>query len=179
MENIFLKTGLSEKELLGKAYEMGFQSEKKFGGCSQCVLIPFIELLDLDVNVFTAATGLAGGIAITTEGPCGAFLGGILCLNYYFGRDYNNFENSDLIRKPFEMILDFRNKFIEQYGSYICREIHKKTFGRTFDLNNEKDWIEFDKAGAHIDKCTDVVGKASMWVMEILINSMNNKVSYE
>jgi len=175
MEEILLKTGLTEKELLEKAYELGFQSEKQYGGCSQCVLVPFIELLGFSTDVFIAATGLAGGIAVSTEGPCGAYTGGILCLSYFWGRDYPNLENSELIRTPFSMILEFRQKFIDQYGSYICRGIHQKIFGRTFDLTDEQGWKEFEEAGAHVDKCTDVVGKAAMWIMEILINSTRNE----
>ena len=171
MKNIFSKTKLSEKELVEKAYEIGFQGEKKYWGCSQSVLIPFIELLDLNPEIFGALTGLAGGIASTTEGPCGAFLAGVLCLSYYFGRDYNNLEDKQSIEKPKEMILDLKNKFIEQYGSCICKEIHHKIFGRNFDLNSEQDWEEFENAGAHLDKCTEVVGKASKWTMEILINA--------
>ncbi len=174
VEKILAKTGLSEKELLEKAYKIAFQGEKKYWGCSQSIMLPFIELLGLNAEVLKGLTGMAGGIASTTEGPCGAYIAGILCLGYFFGRDYNSLENKQLIERPKEMILDFRNKFVEHYGSCICKEIHQNIFGRTFDLNCEEGWEEFETAGAHDDKCTGVVGKAAMWVMDILIDAAKN-----
>ncbi len=171
MKDFFLETKLSEEELLEKAYEIGSQGEKKYWGCSQSVLLPFIELLGLNTELFGALTGMAGGIASTTEGPCGAFLAGVLCLSHYFGRDYDHLADKQAIEKPKEMVLDLRKKFMDQYGSCTCKEIHKKLFGRCFDLNCEQDWEDFENAGAHADKCTDVVGKASMWTMELLINA--------
>ena len=64
---------------------------------------------------------------------------------------------------------------MEEYGTVICREIHKNKYGRTFKLMDEenlgidKDELkEFEAMGAHENMCTTVAGLSAMWVIDIL-----------
>jgi hypothetical protein len=64
--------------------------------------------------------------------------------------------------------MKLHDKFINEYGSILCKDIQKKIMGRSFNLWDPKDYEEFEKAGGHTDKCPDVVGKAAEWTVEIL-----------
>lgn len=60
-------------------------------------------------------------------------------------------------------------RFVQEYGSSICKEIHKKVLGKTYHLNNPEEWDAFLAAGGHADKCPSVVGKAAKWAAEIIL----------
>ena len=94
-----------KKELLEKAYEMGFEYEKKYKGCSQCTLAAVQDLLEIqDDATFKAASGFAGGGGITIEGPCGGFTGGVMVLSQLCGRERKNFDDPDRKVVPFSKI---------------------------------------------------------------------------
>ena len=51
-----------KNELMEKAFQLGFDYEKTYRGCSQCTIAAIQDTLDIrEDNVFKAATGLAGG----------------------------------------------------------------------------------------------------------------------
>lgn len=78
--------------LLQKAYELGFEYEKTYRGCSQCVVAAIQDTLDLrDDAIFKAATGFAGGCGLTGIGVCGAFAGGVMVLGQLLGRERADF----------------------------------------------------------------------------------------
>ena len=53
-----MKESCSREELIERAYQLGFDYEKKYRGCSQCTLAAIYDTLDFnDDNVFKAATG--------------------------------------------------------------------------------------------------------------------------
>jgi len=60
--------------------------------------------------------------------------------------------------------------FIETYGNVVCKEIHNKIFGKSYILRTKDVRDEFEEAGAHLDKCTTVIGMSVMWVAEILMD---------
>jgi hypothetical protein len=67
------------------------------------------------------------------------------------------------------------NRFNREYGSHICRKIHHRIFGRDFDLNSAPQRVAFEKLGAHVDKCTSVVGQAAAWAAELILEELSNR----
>ena len=56
--------GKTTRELLDKAYELGYRYEKDYRGCSQCALAAIYDTLKIhDDNVFKSATGFASPAA--------------------------------------------------------------------------------------------------------------------
>ena len=70
------------------------------------------------------------------------------------------------------------DKFVEEYDSPLCKDVQKKIFGRSFNLLDPKEYEEFEKAGAHVDKCPDVSGKVARWTAEILLNELKKSKKY-
>jgi C_GCAxxG_C_C family probable redox protein len=158
-------------ELTEKAYKLGKEYEKTYRGCGQCVIAALQDALDTrNDDVFKAATGLAGGTGLAGDSGCGAYIGGVLVLGSLLGRERNNFSDPEGIRlKTHQLARKFRKRFIQEYGSVICRDIQNKILGRYYYLADPQEYEKFHNAGAHDVHCPEVVGKAARWMAEILL----------
>lgn len=156
------------------AYERGFQSEKSIKGCAQCVLAAVFNLTgQFNSLLFQAASGFSGGMAITGDGCCGGYSGGILAMGTFAGRRWEKIEiDGDKVEqyKSYEMAQKLHDRFLQTYGSVICADIHRLIFDQAYCLRTKEVRNAFELAGAHIDKCTTVVATASAWVAEILLD---------
>ncbi len=159
----------TKKEILDKAYALAFEYDQKYGCCPQCVLATIQDVFNIvNDEVFKAAHALAGGVALTGEGTCGALSGGIMALSSKYGRFRKNFGRAGYL-KSYKLAKKLHDRFVQEYGSCICREVQKKMFGKSFNLWDADDYKEFERMGAHKDKCPDVAGKVARWVAEILL----------
>ena len=153
-----------------KAYELGHYYEKTYRGCSQCAIAALQDVFNIrNDDIFKAATGLSGGSALSTEGSCGGYVGAIMILSHIVGRERDKFDDPEGIRyKTHELAGKLRQKFIDEYGTIICRNIQTKVMGRPYYLADKQEAEKFHNAGAHDIYCPDVVGKAARWAAEIL-----------
>jgi hypothetical protein len=171
--------GLSREELLDKTYAQGAAYESISGSCSQCTAATLYEFLEINDAVVRAANSSCAGQASTGLGTCGGVIGGTMVLDYFLGRPVEAM-SSEPSKKP--EIERFRNaiwtakllcdRFAQEYGSILCSAIQTKLFGRTYYLSDPDEYQKFLKAGGHSDptKCMRVVGNASKWTMEILLD---------
>ena len=153
--------------------KLGFAYERDYRGCAQCVIAALADGLDArnaaTDAIFKSATGLAGGVAQETDGHCGAYSGGAMMIGHYLGRERDNFADPEQVRlQTSALVSKLHRKFIDEYGTVICGQIHTRIMGRPFYLKDADERSKFDEAGAHTDKCTGVVGRAARWTAEIL-----------
>ena len=153
-----------------KAYELGKKYERTYKGCGQCFVGAVQDALNLKGDeVFKASTAFAGGIGLMGDGSCGAYVGGILILGDRIGREKSDFIDAPGVRfKTYSLAKRYHDLFIEKYGSVTCRDIHMKIFGRPYFLNDKEEFMKFEQAGGHEDKCPEVVGVAARWLLELL-----------
>jgi C_GCAxxG_C_C family probable redox protein len=159
-----------------QAQRLGFEYERDNRGCAQCTFAALQDALELHSPesdaVFKAASPLAGGVAGEADGQCGAYSGGVLLLGLMFGRERNAFSDPSQKRyKARDYASKFHEYFIEEYGSVTCEHIHRKLFGRTYCLRDPVDKAAYMAKGAYVDKCTNVVGKAAGWIVDILADA--------
>lgn len=163
----------SKEEILEEVYNLAFKYEAERGSCPQCVLAAIMETLDIgDPNTIKAADAMAGGTALSTEGTCGALVGGLMAISIIVGRSYEDFSAGEQKRRVFQYSKKLYDKFIEEYGSPVCKDVHQKLFGRTFKLLDPEEYQEFEKAGAHVDKCPSVSGNVARWTAEIILDDL-------
>ena len=165
-------TGASRKkqEAMEKAYRTAFDYEREYGGCSQCVVAAVSETAGpISDEVVKASHALAGGGALTCRGTCGALAAGMLALSASHGRDRENFGNGRFINS-YVLAKKLQERFVEEFGSTACPDVQTRIMGRSFDLWDPQDYKAFEAAGGHADKCPDVVGKAAMWTVEVLLD---------
>lgn len=166
----------SREEVLDKIYKLAYKYEAERGSCPQCVLAALHETLGVgDPKTIQAADAMAGGTALSAEGTCGALVGGLLAIGSVVGRTYKDFSAGERKRRVFQYSIKLYDRFVKEYGSPVCKGVHMKIFGRTFNLRDSKDYAEFEKAGAHVDKCTSVSGNTARWAAEILIDDLKIK----
>ena len=153
----------NKDELIRKAGELSYRYEADYGGCAQCTIAGVLDALEINnPAIVKAGSGLAGGVAKMCDGVCGGYSGAVMMTGSIFGRRKSFLDNDDEDKqKSYEMARAVRDRFMSEYGSVICGELHMKIFGRRYDMYDEKDMEEFDEAGAHVDKCTSVVRLAA------------------
>ncbi len=159
-----------EKEIAQKAYDLGFEYERIYRGCAQCTVAGAQEALGIaSPEVFKAAIGLSAGGGLLCTGMCGGYSGGILVMSSLYGRERDKIDDDEENKRcSFRMAQELHDRFVKEYGTVICREIHTKIFGQTFDLLDPAEKEAFNAQGAHTDKCTRVVGLAARWTVELI-----------
>jgi len=127
-------------------------------------------------DVFKAMTGFMGGGADTCKGFCGGLTGGIAAISCLFGRTRTEFDYRiwDLsLRALVKKLID---RFDAEFNGTLCREVHMKMFGRTFDIfdkEQEKIFLETlkkDERGG----CAYPVAKGSAMAAEIIWDELHN-----
>ena len=170
----------SKEEVMEEAYGLAFTYEAERGSCPQCVLAALMETVGAgDAATIQALDGLAGGTALSAEGTCGALVGGLAAISSLAGRTYEDFAAGEKKRAVGDYAKALYDKFIGEYGSPVCKEVHKRLFGRTFNFWDPQDYQEFEKAGGHVDKCPSVTGNVARWAAEIIISMQENKATTE
>jgi C_GCAxxG_C_C family probable redox protein len=157
-------------DTLQTAYDLGYEYEGKYGACSQCTILAIMDTLGTrNEDVFKASFGFAGGIGSLSE-SCGALAAGIMMISLEHGRELTNLtiQTEEERRDCLEMVRELHARYLEEYGSNKCADVHLKLFGRTFDQWNQEEFDEFLHLGGHVDKCTSVVGNVACWTVEIL-----------
>jgi C_GCAxxG_C_C family probable redox protein len=163
--------------IIQRAFSLGFEYEKTITGCCQCTIAAIQDAMGIQNDaVFKAGSGLTAGGGISCEGSCGGYIGGVMVMSSVFGRRRERWDNDkdekDCAHNMARALLD---KFNQEYGSNICKTIHLSIFGRDFDLKNSLDREAFEQFGAHLDKCTSVVGKAAAWATELILDELSNR----
>jgi len=164
---------MAEKNASERAYELGKYYEKTYRGCSQCVIAALQDVFNLRNDaIFKAATALAGGGGAATDGSCGSYTGAIMFLGSLAGREREKFKDSEGIRfRTYELAKKLHDKFIQEYGSVVCRNIQTKIMGRPYYLPDPDEYRKFQESGAHDIHCPEVVGKAAHWTAEIVLEA--------
>jgi hypothetical protein len=171
---------LSREELLDKAHELGAAYEQNSYSCSQCTVAALYRILGFPDVLVKAACSNAAGTAWQLMGTCGGLVGGIMVLDYYFGRPFEHMSDQEVIMDPnvndlfvsqpiARMLL---NKYIENYGTFTCANIQQQIFGRVFYLEDPQEFEKLEAAGGHSDlqKAPRIVGNAARWALEVLLD---------
>ena len=169
---------MEKNSIIQKAHDLGYEYESKFGNCAQCTVAAVQDALGLkNDHIFQVASGFGGGIGRNCDGVCGGYSGGVILISSFLGRTRENITDKDCMIDGYNTASLLHDKFIAQYGTVICTDIHNILFGRTFNLRDQNDMNIFNNLGAHVDKCTSVVGQAAAWTAEILLEELKKRES--
>ncbi len=144
------------KKIIEEAYRIGYEHEKRHGGCAQCTIAALqdsIEFIPVNKDVFRAGSCLDGGATPTGIQNCGAFTGAGIIIGYLCGRKRDGFKgHADVSHKLMRKVYE---KFKEDYGSVLCKDVRKAM-------------------EQYSDKCPRVVGKATAWAAEAILSEFTN-----
>jgi C_GCAxxG_C_C family probable redox protein len=160
-----------------KAYQLGDQYERIYHGCGQCLVAAVFDALGFQQDaVFSAATGLAGGLGLVGDSTCAAMVGAIMIFGLFYPRRREFFDDDRENKyQTYLLAQKLIDRYQSQYGSTRCHDIHSKILGRPYDLSVPDERKAFEEAGAHVDKCTEVVALAAKWTVEILSQAVLNE----
>ena len=168
----------SRVELLNRVEERAGFYMNKYGGCGQCSLRALQEELKLPGGpaVLKAAGFTNLGIALTGN-ICGALLGGIMAMGLACGReDFSDtiYPQPEVVDETYGLprslmlIRSFYQRFIQEFGSWACRDLQVRIFGRSFETVVLEEEEAFHKAGGH-QACVGLVGKAARLAAETIL----------
>ena len=168
---------IEKDALIRQAYDTGFNYEKTYKGCAQSTIAAVQDTLGIRNDfVFKAGGGLAAGCGMLRDGPCGGYSGGIMIMSMFFARKRDKFDDDrEENYCSYHMAVALHERYMKEYNTIICKDIHNVIFGRSFDIWDREQKALFEEAGAHTDKCTGVVANACAWTMEILLKEMENR----
>ena len=155
--------------LLEGLHNSAWRFERESHGCAQATVKALHDYFPINDIVFKIASPCSGGMSNSGIGPCGGFLGGVLVLGYFFGRDIQHTNMSGREFRDRVLVNQLRERFQSNYSGLACREVQAFVFGHSFDLFNEEDKERFELEGGHTTVCPGVVGEAAKWVAEILL----------
>jgi len=161
--------GLTKEQAMEKAYKIAFEGEGLRQGCSQATWNAVSEVLGIKNDfIFKLTSALEGGGACTAKVACGAWSGAMFVFSYFFGRTYDQWLKSEKNLKSSFLGQKLYKKFVDEWGSAVCSEMHKKIYGRNFDFSNKEDFDVFEEMGAHTTGCTVVCARVSAWTIDII-----------
>jgi C_GCAxxG_C_C family probable redox protein len=155
---------VSKEELLNRIEQTAYGYERDHHGCSQCVLLSLQEHLKIgNEATFRAASPLAAGVALMGD-SCGALLGGMMALGLAFGRE--KVEDFGALAASALKARALYERFRQEFGSCLCREVMAAQLGRFYDLATE--YEAFQQAGGY-EHCPRVVGKTARMAAELIL----------
>lgn len=149
-ENDKIDIGDKAQEIILKAYKLGYDFEKKHGGCCRCIIAALqnsIDFVPKDKDLFRAASCLDGGATPAGIQNCGAFTGSGMALGWLCGAD--EFADTKLSHR---LIRQVYKRFETEYGSVLCKDVKKK-------INHN---------------CPEVVARAAKWTAEVLLSQFTD-----
>ncbi|HZK10192.1 MAG TPA: C-GCAxxG-C-C family protein [Clostridia bacterium] len=158
-----------KKDLIDKAASLGYEYERKYGNCPQCTIAAIQDTFGIiDDDVFKQSYGFGAGIGLTSKGTCGALSAAILIIGSLHGREKADF-HSGRNAKCYELSKQLVEKVEEEYGGILCHEIQRKIMGDSFDLNKQEEFLAFEAAGGHDDKCPSVIAFVAGYLAELIV----------
>ncbi len=138
------------KKFIENAHKLGYDLEKKHGGCCRCTVAALQRAIDFipeDKDLFRAASCLDGGATPAGIQNCGAFTGAGIVIGWLCGAD--NFGNTKLSH---QLIRQVYKKFETEYGTVLCKDVREK-------INSN---------------CPKIVARAAKWTAEVLLRQFTN-----
>ncbi|MHA1270661.1 MAG: C-GCAxxG-C-C family protein [Candidatus Helarchaeota archaeon] len=159
------------ESIINKAYELGKLYEKKCTGCAQTSVAAIFEALGIwSDDVFKAASGLADGLGLTTDGTCGALVGGSMAISFIFGREKKDFNDIFKPFKSYELVKKLHDEYISMYQTCRCHDVQKLLLGRSYNLWDQNELKEAFSSGM-LDKCSEVVGNIARIATKIILEA--------
>lgn len=163
---------MSEKDrLIEKARKLGREYMHVYRGCAQTTLLAVADTLNMDVSddLFKIMIGLTG-----RTGGCGGICGATAAIGLRYGIGREDFvgdpEAGELatvrVNRAMKVV---RDRLAEKYGGYLCRDIQRTLFGRSYDFIDPEMREAFRKEPVY-EECPQVTEDAAGWTVEAILD---------
>ena len=166
------------KEILERVEERAASYQYEFRGCGRSLVLALQEEFDLPGGTAALKSASFAGLGIARIGnACGALFGGVVAIGLAHGPDNLEdpiFPQQDLVDhttgnpRSLEVIRKFFQKFEQEMGGTMCREIQSKLFGRCYNTLIPAENEEFSQLSR--EKCAERVGKIARYAAEAILD---------
>ena len=154
------------------AYDLGHHYELEAHFCPQASLAALMDVFHFrDDSLFKSIFGFHGGSGNSGIGPCGALVGGISAIGYFYGRSRTEFDMMAENCAATALVKKLVDRFSDEFDGLRCRDCQKKMLGREIDFSKEEDRLFFQDQEGH-RKCAHVVGRGAALAAEILWDAL-------
>ncbi len=160
---------MTKQEIIDLCAKTAREAQIRDDVCSRSTLIGLAAYFDIPDDVIRAGTNLCGG-AGASSGSCGTYTCGQLAI----GLKYNHMpeeEKADpeLFKVTHEKFIELRDRFLKEFGTCLCPEIHKQAFGRSYIYTKPEDAEAYGKITDHHIRCADTVERATRLIAAMLL----------
>ncbi len=149
------------------------ETELKYGLCARSAMYGLSCYFNfIPEELVNAAYNLSGGVG-ASSGTCGAFSSGelVIGLKYAPSMAEVGTEEGEIKREIAEQkMIEFRDIFLEEFGTTLCSKIVENIFGKSFDLKDDNQLEEFLNFPGHTQKCASIVGRGAALAAEFILN---------
>ncbi len=166
------------KEILDRVEERAASYQYEFRGCGRSLVLALQEEFDLPGGVTALKSASFAGQGIARMGnACGALFGGVVAIGLAHGPENLEdpiFPQQETVDektgnpKSLEVIRAFFQKFEQEMGGTMCRDIQAKLFGKCYNTLIPAENKEFAQISR--DKCAQRVGKIARYAAEAIID---------
>ena len=161
---------MNREERIRKAEQAGIEAILRDDICARSAMVGIRDAFpEIPVELETASLSLAGGTG-SANGSCGAYCAGLLavgCLrNSTIAEELADPKHEK--RGPAEF-MEYRDRFLAQWGTVLCPKIHEQLFGRSWDLASDEGRDDYLGTPGHEQQCAKVVSSAIRIACEMLM----------
>lgn len=176
---------LKQEDVMQVAYERGHEYEARATDCCQCAVAAIQDAINCrNDDILRAGSALAGGLAFTGQGTCGALVGAVMVVGQLYGRTREELDKDAKreigevdwvnVAKGWDLAYELFEWFRGEYGSIICSDIKKKLFGENYEdyiRPNSPVRYALSKKSRGYERgiCPGVVAKAAQWATGIIL----------
>ncbi len=159
---------LTKEEVLDLVEKNAFEAQKRDDVCARSAMYGLKSGFDfIPEEMVTATQSLAGGTG-AGSGSCGAYCSGLLAVGLKYNATMAEEAADPSVKmKGIVKFKEYRDRFLKEFGTILCPEIHRQLFGKAFYLPKEEG--EFFSIPDHAEKCAYVAGKAARIAAEMLL----------
>lgn len=162
---------IEKEKLIERARKLGLEYIHEYRGCAQTTLLAVADTLGMDVpeELFQAMIGLSG-----RTGGCGGICGATAAIGLRYGIDRENFVKDPEMRgqvtsKINDTMKVVRDRMSEKYGGYLCLDIQKTLYGRSYDFVVPEEMEAFSKEPVY-ERCQHVTEDAAGWTVKAILD---------
>ena len=170
---------LKQEDVMQVAYERGHEYEARATDCCQCAVAAIQDAINCrNDDILRAGSALAGGLAFTGQGTCGALVGAVMVVGQLYGRTREELDKDAKreigevdwvnVAKGWDLAYELFEWFRGEYG------IKKKLFGENYEdyiRPNSPVRYALSKKSRGYERgiCPGVVAKAAQWATGIIL----------
>ncbi|HCX64912.1 MAG TPA: hypothetical protein DHN33_06850 [Eubacteriaceae bacterium] len=161
---------MEKKEQIEKVVKNAVEAQLRDDICSRSTLAGLQSCFDfIPDEMVDASLSLAGGTG-AASGSCGAYCAGLLAVGAKYNASIEEEANDPSVRMVgAQKFMEYRDRFLQEFGTVLCPEIHKQLFGKSFILTDPKQNEEFLTYPGHVEKCGEVVAVAARIAAEMIL----------